>query len=228
VTLTKRIDDMNRFDSHEHEEAAEQLRRRMERDERQRATARRTAGVVAAAAVVGALLLTIGLAAVSRASAREPIQSLSAPQLSAPVKTPAPEVASQAAVPKVAAEPKPAPRKAAASSPKAAVLRSTKAPTVAPAPKHPTAASAPAPQHLTIKIGASGYEPSTLTASSKSPIKITVGKGEGCAAGFVIPTLGINMDNSRGAVTLSVGRLKPGRYVYHCSMDMVQGTLVVR
>ena len=89
--------------------------------------------------------------------------------------------------------------------------------------------STPAPsQKYTINIGETGYSPAVLEASSESPITLTVAQGEGCAAGFTIPALGIEKDNSSGPVTFSLGRLKAGTYRFACAMDMVEGTIVVR
>jgi hypothetical protein len=106
-------------------------------------------------------------------------------------------------------------------------------PAPAPRPKsRPVAKKKPAAavpvQHLTINIGGGGYSPSLLKASSASPIKITVGKGDGCAAGFTIPSLGIQKDNSSGPVTFSLGRLKAGTYRFACEMDMIEGRIVVK
>ena len=85
-----------------------------------------------------------------------------------------------------------------------------------------------APQRFDIKIGRTGYEPSTIVAAPGRPITLTVGKGEGCAAGFLIPSLGVSKDNSSGKVAIRLGALKPGTYVFSCGMDMVRGNLVVR
>ena len=118
-----------------------------------------------------------------------------------PVDTPAPVV-----------EPKPEP-----------------APKPKPQPKpEPDQAANKDTKRLSIRIGGAGYEPSTVTASSDRPISLTVGKGEGCAAGFLMPSLGIDKDNSSGSVTIGLGRLKPGTYGFSCGMGMVQGELVVR
>ena len=35
-------------------------------------------------------------------------------------------------------------------------------------------------------------------------------------------------DNSKHAVTFTLGRLKPGKYPYSCAMGMVEGVLVVK
>jgi len=115
---------------------------------------------------------------------------------------------------------KPAPAPAA----KAALAVPQAIPAPKPVPK-PAAASS---QHLRIAIGSSGYEPSQLTASTGSPITLTVGKGDGCAAGFLMPELGIDADNSQGAVTLKLGKLKAGTYRFGCAMEMVGGQLIVR
>jgi plastocyanin domain-containing protein len=84
------------------------------------------------------------------------------------------------------------------------------------------------PQRLRIGIGATGYDPETVTAVASRPIVLTVGKGEGCAAGFNLPELDVHKDNSKADVTFSLGRVDPGRYTYTCDMGMVSGTLVVR
>ncbi len=89
-------------------------------------------------------------------------------------------------------------------------------------------AEATAPQKFTIDIGDTGYEPSVLQASSGSPISLTVAQGEGCAAGFLMPSLGISKDNSRGDVTFSLGKLKAGTYRFTCAMGMVEGRLLVQ
>ena len=123
------------------------------------------------------------------------------------------------------------PAAASAAPADAAVSAPAATPAEAAKPASAAAARAPkavAPQHIRLAIGATGYEPSALQASSLSAITLTVGKGEGCAAGFLMPSLGISKDNSRGSVTFSLGKLKPGTYRFSCAMEMVEGRLIVR
>jgi hypothetical protein len=83
-------------------------------------------------------------------------------------------------------------------------------------------------QRLSIAIGSNGYEPSVVRASSDRPLVLSVGRGEGCAAGFLIPKLGVDSDNSTGPVTVDLGRVPTGEYQFSCGMEMVTGTLIVR
>ena len=96
-------------------------------------------------------------------------------------------------------------------------------------PEKPVAA-APAvakAQNFRIAIGVSGYSPDVIRASKDSSIKLTVDKGQGCAAGFLIPALNISSDNTGGPVTIDLGRVPAGTYQYSCGMEMVTGTLIV-
>lgn len=98
-----------------------------------------------------------------------------------------------------------------------------------PVPSTPRKAPAVAErQRLDIAIGEAGYEPSTLSARATIPITLVVEKGEGCAAGFLMPALGVSADNSRGPVSIDIGILKEGTYTFTCGMGMVEGRLIVR
>lgn len=112
-------------------------------------------------------------------------------------------------------------------------------PTVKPAPEpaEPPAPPAPKPaekkpqvttQRFKIAIGARGYEPSSITAAADRPIELRVAQGEGCAAGFLMPALGVEEDNSTGPVTIRLGKLQSGSYTFTCGMAMVAGKLTVR
>ena len=229
----------DRIDTHEQEDAAVRLARRMQREDRRRAERRRAVAVTVTAAVAGVLVLIGGLSVASAMRGRPAGGSASVTR-TAPVVASAPRAAAAAgaaaqsvtqpaaAEPSTVPSPAPSPAVAAraAAKPKPAPARPTpikKKTAPAPRPKSTTPA-----QRFTILIGGSGYEPSHLTASSASRITLTVGKGDGCAAGFTIPSLGINKDNSKSAVTFSLGKLKAGTYRYLCAMQMVEGRLVVR
>ncbi len=94
----------------------------------------------------------------------------------------------------------------------------------------PAQTSTPSPdvQQLRIAIGVAGYEPSVLSANAGAPIELTVAKGEGCAAGFRIPSLGIEIDNSTADASRDLGTLGAGDYRFTCAMEMVEGVLQVR
>lgn len=83
-------------------------------------------------------------------------------------------------------------------------------------------------QRYSVAIGQSGYEPSAIVASADEPIIVSVEQGDGCAAGFLIPALGVSEDNSAGPVTIDLGIVAAGRYQFSCGMGMVTGELVVR
>ncbi len=113
-------------------------------------------------------------------------------------------------------------------------------PAQAPEPERPDPASIdkpapmtrnapePEPPRLTVDIGDNGYEPSVVHLKAGAPSVLTVGVGEGCAAGFRIPSLGISADNSRAPVSVELPALAPGEYAFSCGMEMVFGTLLVR
>lgn len=83
-------------------------------------------------------------------------------------------------------------------------------------------------QSFRIRIGWFGYEPSKIVAAAGRPIVLYVGRGFGCAGGFVMPRLRVERNNARGAITVRLGSLRPGRYIYSCGMGMIAGTLIVR
>jgi hypothetical protein len=197
------------------------------RAEMERRKSRRTATRVAAA--LAGLVFAIGTGAVLIAQG--------AGAMAADVRaTPAPRAVTSAAAPETPAvasadattaapivepEPAKAPEPAASGEP-------------APAPERAEdsvearrSQETPAVQKLKA-IGDTGYEPAVLTAKAGTPIKLTVDKGEGCAAGFLMPELGIELDNSSGSVTKSLGSLEAGDYRFTCGMQMVEGLLRVK
>lgn len=105
-----------------------------------------------------------------------------------------------------------------------------------PAPETPTSPQAPAAtvkpkpelQRFSVGIGQYGYDPEVITAKAGVPIKLTVAQGEGCAAGFLMPSLRVDADNSAGPAVVDLPALEPGSYQFTCGMAMVAGTLVVR
>lgn len=180
------------------------------------------AGVIAACAALVLVAVTVVLArgnasAAARtvATAVEPVQVAETPSLSPPE--------SRAAATSVPSAKKAAPAELTAEPPAVAAPSTAAKPKTKPKPQ-----PAPLPQRFRIAIGAQGYEPSVIRASAGSPVILRVARGEGCAAGFLIPELGVDEDNSGGAVTVNLGRVTAGRYQFSCGMEMVTGTLIVK
>jgi hypothetical protein len=174
--------------------------------------------VVAGVFVVAIIAIVSGV--VGASAARKPVAapaSVSAAAAVVPAAA-APAVPEEA---QVATEVAAAPDDVAVTEPAAEPTRPAPQPAKA-------AATAPKAQSVSVAIGAAGYQPSMLFVKAGVPVKLTVGKGEGCAAGFVISSLGLSVDNSAGPATLKIPALDPGKYVFTCGMGMVSGTLVAR
>lgn len=212
----------NQPSDHGQDPAAARLARRLEREYRARAERKRAIIIIMASlACVGALLLGIGGIVIAAQAGNAP-EKVSTASLPDPLSTPATEP--------VAAE---ITEEAAPDEVELAAVAPVDEPEPEPAPapakpaKKPSAKKSSSTQRFTIGIGDAGYEPFAIRASSDSPITLTVEQGEGCAAGFTIPSLGISEDNSTGPVTIKLGTLEAGTYRYACAMDMVEGQLVV-
>jgi len=203
---------------------AARLQRRLEREFRARAQRKRAVVTAVSLASAGVLLLGVGgIAVAAKATeARGEPQSrtvLAEAVTDAPaVPVPAREESGVEPADDTAAVVRPDPEEPSE--------RTAEKPAEKPALETGNKAK-PSAQRFTIDIGDFGYEPAAIKASSDSPIILTVAQGEGCAAGFTIPSLGIDADNSAGSATLELGRLDPGTYRFACAMDMVEGRLVV-
>jgi plastocyanin len=207
------------------EDSAGILAKRIERENRRRAERRRSIVLVASLAVGGTLLLSVAGVAMAVRSSDTLGTDRAKDATVVAVPTQVPSVAPQPA-PSEPTSTAPADSPGAIASSEPAKKPASKVKPLSKPRKKPKASESS--QHYSIKIGDTGYTPSVVKATSGSPITLTVGKGEGCAAGFTLPSLGIEKDNSEGPVTFSVGRLKPGTYRFACAMDMVEGSLVVR
>lgn len=186
-------------------------------DQMERAEARRRRAVRLAAGLATSGLLVTALAVAVALASGEP----SAPESAVPTSdTPA------------VTTPKSQPNTTLAQN-----LESAEPPAADPKPDEPSvveprreksSTSAPVIQRLKLAIGAVGYEPSVLSAKAGIPIRLTVERGEGCAAGFLIPEIGVEVDNSAADVSVELGELEPGDYRFTCGMEMVEGVLEVR
>jgi len=179
--------------------------------------ARRAGLVVAAVLVVAAagVVLALGKPAVADVAA-----------------LPSPEATSRVAVPSIqtteavqSAEPTAV--DSALSEPLAPSKKSVVPKPVAKRAEVKVPKASPTVQTYRIAIGVTGYRPSVVNASASSPIVLSVQRGEGCAAGFLIPGLGVDKDNSGGPVSIRLGRVPAGSYQFSCGMEMVTGTLIV-
>lgn len=177
----------------------ELLQHELDVAERRRARFARTAVVLACVSVVGIALIAWGLSAGARAEQR--VNATATASESRPSATTGAEADTKEYS---------APEKGSG----------------APTAKEPEAKQDP--QSVSIAIGQRGYEPSQVTVKEGAPVELVVARGEGCAAGFLIPELDVAADNSQGPATVELGRLKRGTYRFTCGMQMVEGTLVVQ
>jgi plastocyanin len=209
-------------------EVADDLRRTLAREERRR---KRLARTIAGVGVFALLVVGLTVAGLAMRGSRPSAAAASArPVATAPaqvVQPPGAQVGVAAVASTPAARPAPvtdvaAPKKKSATK-KVVASKVVPSRIVAASPVRTVAA-----QRFKIVIGTVGYEPASITAKAGSSVTLTVGKGEGCAAGFNMPELGVHADNSSGPVTIRLGKLKAGSYTYTCSMGMVSGTLRVR
>lgn len=197
-------------------DAISDLQATLDRQEaRRKVLVRRALSALAAGLVIlaaGAVLRGNPAAAVRGASVSEaPVQA--AAIVSAPATEAQPAKESTA----------PVDDKASSSVPKPVAPEAAKSAVSAPKP----VPSAPKTQDIRIGIGVTGYAPSTITASAGYPISLTVDKGAGCAAGFLIPALNVAEDNTGGPITIDLGRVPAGNYEFTCGMQMIGGTLIV-
>lgn len=193
------------------------------------ASRRRAATIVAAMAVLGvvfvaAAFLTAGGADASAdkpaiPSAAIPVEVAEEPTPPAPAETPPPPAEPA---------PEPEPGKEPVAEPADEQEKASADEPTTEAPAKETRKKSGTVQRISIAIGYAGYEPTVARAKAGVPIKLTVGKGEGCAAGFLMPSLGVSLDNSGGPATTKLGALEAGEYPFFCGMQMIGGVLEVR
>lgn len=190
------------------------IARQMRAAERQR---RRTA--VMAVLIGGAF--TIGAALLAWGWLMQPSDDTERSASVQPAKPSAPPVTAETTVSDAQPEPEPAP----VEEPVPAAIEPP--PADEPIDDKP-AKKAAAVQRLAIRIGELGYEPAIVSAKAGTPIVLTVAQGDGCAAGFLIPQLGVAADNSIDDAEIELPALSAGTYRFTCGMEMVEGRLVVQ
>ena len=85
-------------------------------------------------------------------------------------------------------------------------------------------------QEFTLSLGASNYDPETITVEAGKPVRITADLNSltGCFRTFLIPDLGIKKQFKAGDDTLEFTPTEKGTYSFRCSMGMGRGTLIVQ
>lgn len=189
------------------------IARQMRAAERERRRMTVAAVLIGGAFTLGGALLALGWlmqpASTERAASPRPVKSL------------VPPVAAETTAADAQPEPEPVP----AEEPARAAVEPSPADTQIVS--EPTKKE-PAVQRLAIRIGELGYEPAVVSAKAGAPIVLTVAQGDGCAAGFLIPQLGIAADNSVDDAEVELPALPAGTYRFTCGMEMVEGRLVVQ
>lgn len=208
---------MDFLDAENPEAAERRLRRRLEREEARRNRRRKMTitGVAVGSVFIAALVFALAGRPAPVDAAKQPAETASQP---ASVRA---DVEVVEAEPAVTSEPEP-PAPEAAAEPKREVAEPEAEAKAATKP----AAKKPSAQKVSIGIGGAGYDPSSVRVDAGRPVRITVAQGEGCAAGFYMPELGVEKDNSAGPVTFTLDALDPGTYTYTCGMGMVSGQLI--
>ncbi len=116
-------------------------------------------------------------------------------------------------------------------------------PPAKPAAKPPVASKPPAPaksrvtaaglgaaiRTVRIDVASSGFAPAEVTVAAGTSIVLELAAaGSPSLAGFEIPALGIDSDNSAGPVTVHVGSPARGSYRFSSYDGSIEGTLTVR
>lgn len=85
-------------------------------------------------------------------------------------------------------------------------------------------------QDVFLSLGASNYDPETITVEAGKPVRITADLTSltGCFRTFLIPDLGIKKQFKAGDETLEFTPTEKGTYTFRCSMGMGKGTLIVQ
>ncbi len=85
-------------------------------------------------------------------------------------------------------------------------------------------------QEFTLSLGASNYDPETITVEAGKPVRITADLDSvtGCFRTFLIPDLGIKKQFKAGDNILEFTPTEKGTYSFRCSMGMGRGILIVQ
>ena len=87
------------------------------------------------------------------------------------------------------------------------------------------------PPQVAIAVGATGYEPSEVTAAAGAPVRLVFTRttDEGCGQQLVFPDLGIRRDLPlEEPVAVDVTMPASGSVTFTCGMAMYRGAVVAR
>lgn len=97
---------------------------------------------------------------------------------------------------------------------------------------HATAANGPnGTANLQLTVDGTGYHPSSISAPSGKPVRLTVTRtsDEGCGQQIVFPSLNIRRDLPLNqAVTVEFTMPASGNVAFTCGMDMLRGSIVAQ
>ncbi len=84
-------------------------------------------------------------------------------------------------------------------------------------------------EEITLRMGATGYDPGTITVPAGTTVRITadLNSVNGCFRSFVIEGLGITKTFKTGDTVLEFTPTEKGTYTYRCSMGMARGKLII-
>lgn len=83
-------------------------------------------------------------------------------------------------------------------------------------------------QKITVDTSKGYYDPSSIQLKAGVPAEITFTRAGGCLGQVVSEALGFSEDLSSGPKTIQLPALQPGTYAFHCGMNMVTGSIVVK
>jgi uncharacterized protein len=84
-------------------------------------------------------------------------------------------------------------------------------------------------QEVHMSVQGSRYEPSTITLEQGRPVRFVVDgtNADGCARGFMIPSLGVRQNLQPGENVFEFTPTQEGEIPFSCTMGMVRGKFVV-
>jgi len=84
-------------------------------------------------------------------------------------------------------------------------------------------------QSVSLRATPSGYDKATITVKAGVPVnfEFSADPRSGCGRQLIIDNVGVNLVSQSGEkVSATFTPPTPGRYAYHCGMNMFRGTLI--
>jgi plastocyanin len=100
--------------------------------------------------------------------------------------------------------------------------------TVEPGAQPPSSGSAQQAQEVALFAGPNGYDKTEIRVKAGVPVHFTfTANGAGCCAQLLIDRVGVQLISRNGqTVDATFTPPSPGKYPYHCGMNMCRGVLV--